>query len=368
MTATPTATGGIIDELEGRFFEKSVSQQADALRRVADLFVAGAPDFSDAQLAVFDEVLLRLTRQIETFARVAIAERLAIHPNAPPRLMNQLAFDEAIDVARPVLSQSAALTEATLVEVARRRGQEHMLAIATRATIPEGVTDVLVARGDDEVALTAARNRGARFSSYGFDRLAERAQGDEALALGFFERDDVPRQHLVKLYVNATELVRQRLETVDRRRAAEIGKIVTEVADNMQAMSRAASQAYRAALAKVHGLWQAGALTEERLAEFAAGRRFEDAVVALSLLADLPIQVVERALAASHADLVLLIARATGFSWPTTRLLLRLKSPGGECTPGSLEDAQANFDKLRAETARKAINFYRLREKTAGAK
>jgi hypothetical protein len=66
--------------------------------------------------------------------------------------------------------------------------------------------------------------------------------------------------------------------------------------------------------------------------------------------------------------MVLLIARAAGFSWPTTRLLLRLKSPGGEVTPRSLEEAQANFARLRAETAIKAINFYRLREKAAGGK
>jgi len=360
-----TAAAGVIDELEGRFFEKSVGQQADALRRVADLFVGGAPDFNDEQLKVFDEVLLRLTRQIETFARVALAERLSIHPNAPPRLMNQLALDNEIDVARPVLSQSAALTEATLIEVARHRGQEHLLAITRRAGISEDVTDVLVERGDERVALSTVRNPGARFSVHGFDRLAERAQDSEPLAVGFFERDDVPRQHLVKLYVNATELVRRRLEAIDRRRAGEIGKIVTEVADTMQAMSRAGSQAYRAALARVHSLWQAGALGEDRLAEFAVARRFEDAVVALSLLAELPIQVIERALAASHPDMVLLIARATGFGWPTTRLLLRLKSPGGEATPRSLDEAQINFNKLRAETARKAINFYRLREKTA---
>ena len=363
-----TAATGIINELEGRFFEKSVSQQADALRRVADLFVAGATDFGDEQLKVFDEVLLRLTRQIETFARVALAERLAIHPNAPPRLMNQLALDDEIDVARPVLSQSAALTEATLIEVARHRGQDYMLAISERATIPEGVTDILVERGDERVALSTVRNPGARFSSHGFDALAERSRGDEALAIGFFEREDVPRQHLVQLFVNATELVRKRLEAIDRRRAGEIGRIVAEVAGNVQAMSRAASQAYRAALSRVHSLWQTGALTEDRLAEYAAARRFEEAVVALSLLADLPVQVIERSLAASHPDMVLLIARAAAFSWPTTRLLLRLKSPGGECAPRSLEDAQASFDKLRAETARKAINFYRLREKAAAAR
>ncbi|MDR3468084.1 MAG: DUF2336 domain-containing protein [Xanthobacteraceae bacterium] len=357
---------GIIDELEDRFFEKSVGQQADVLRRVADLLVAGQADYGDAQLAVFDDVLLRLTRQIETVARVALAERLAIHPNAPPRLMNHLALDGEIDVARPVLAYSPALTEATLVDVARHRGQEHMLAISARAAIPEGVTDVLVERGDGRVALNTVRNPGARFSPHGLDTLTERSRADEALAIGFFERDDVPRQHLVKLYVNATALVRERLETVDRRRADEIRKIVDEVAGDMQTLSRAASQNYRAALSRVHSLKQAGALTEDRLAEFAASRRFEETVVALSLIADLPVQVIERAVAASHPDMVLLIARAVGLAWPTTRLIMRLKFPGGEGSRQDIEDAQANFNKLRAETARKAINFYRLREKSAG--
>lgn len=360
-----TATAGIIDELEGRFFEKTVSQQADALRRVADLFVAGTASHDDAQLAVFDEVLLRLTRQIETLARVALAERLAIHPNAPPRLMNQLALDETIDVARPVLSHSAALTDATLVEVASHASQDHLLAITERVSISEGVTDVLVERGNDAVALGTVRNRGARFSAGGYGGLVARAQANEELAIGFFEREDVPRQHLVQLFVNATDIVRKRLEGIDRRRAGEIGRIVAEVAGNMQEMSRAASLGYRAALARVHTLKQAGGLDEQKLAEFAMARRFEETVVALALLADLPIQVVERAVAASHADIVLMISRAIGLSWPTTRLLLRLRTSEEE-GGANLAEAEAGFARLRPETARKAINFYRLREKTAG--
>ncbi len=361
MTVAP----GIIDDLEGRFFEKSVGQQADALRRVADLFVAGQSDYDDEQLQVFDEVLLRLTRQIETVARVTLAERLAIHPNAPPRLMNQLALDEEIDVARPVLAHSAAVSDETLIEAARGSGQDRMLAISGREAIAEAVTDILLDRGDAAVALNTVRNPGARISAQGFDRLAERSTADEALAIGFFERENVPRQHLVKLFVNATEVVRSRLETIDRRRAVEIGKIVAEVAGSMQSMSRAASQNYRAALARVHSLQLAGELDEDRLVEFAAARRFDDAAVALSLLAGLQIQIVARALAASHPDMVLLLAKAIGLSWPTTRAVLRLKSPSGECAPHDLEAAQANFNKLRTETARKAINFYRLREKTA---
>jgi len=359
-----TGALNIIDDLEGKFFEKSVGQQADALRRVADLFVSGQADYDDAQLQVFDEVLLRLTRQIETVARVTLAERLSIHPNAPPRLMNQLARDDEIDVARPVLSHSAALSEDTLVEVARGKGQQHMLAISAREAISEGVTDILLDRGDSAVALNTVRNPGARISAHGFDRLSERSTADETLAIGFFERENVPRQHLVKLFVNATDVVRKRLETIDRRRAAEIGRIVAEVAGGMQAMSRAASQDYRAALARVHSLKVAGELDEDRLAEFAAARRFDDTAVALSLMAGLQIQVVERALAASHADMVLLLAKAIGLSWPTTRAILRLKSTTGDVSPHALEDAQANFSKLRTETARKAINFYRLREKT----
>src|SRR5262249_56900732 len=115
-------------------------------------------------------------------ARAALAERLAAVPNAPPTAVRTLAFDDAIDVAGPVLKGSERLDNVTLVENASSKSQQHLLAISQRKSLSETVTDVLVERGNREVALSTARNAGAKFSEAGYVRLIKRSEGDDELA------------------------------------------------------------------------------------------------------------------------------------------------------------------------------------------
>jgi len=95
----------LLEQLDG-FARRDIRKRADALRRVADLFVSGAGRFSEEQIALFDEVMGRLLVEIDQSARAAFGRRLAQIAAAPPRVMRGLALDDAIDVAAPVLSQS----------------------------------------------------------------------------------------------------------------------------------------------------------------------------------------------------------------------------------------------------------------------
>ena len=87
-----------------------------------------------------------------------------------------LASDDDITVAGPVLKLAPRLTEADLVDLAKTKSQAHLQAISARKVLGEAVTDVLVRRGDREVARSVADNRGARISETGFFRLVERAE------------------------------------------------------------------------------------------------------------------------------------------------------------------------------------------------
>src|SRR5437870_524561 len=116
-------------------------RRAEMLRRVTDLFIVGSPDFSANEIGLFDEVLGRLIADIESSARAMLAERLAPIANAPRGTLCKLALDDSIDVAGPVLVQSGCLDDATLVEAATRRSQEHLLAISRRHALSEAVTD-----------------------------------------------------------------------------------------------------------------------------------------------------------------------------------------------------------------------------------
>jgi uncharacterized protein (DUF2336 family) len=99
-----------------------------------------------------------LIDHIETSAKTLLSNRLAPIDTAPPLTIRALAFDDVIEVAGPVLSQSARLDDKTLIENARSKSQAHLMAISTRKVLSGAVTDVLVQRGNDEVVQSTVNN------------------------------------------------------------------------------------------------------------------------------------------------------------------------------------------------------------------
>ena len=111
-----------------------------------------------------------------------------------------------------MLSQSARLDDDALIEIARSKSQAHLLAISTRKSLSDAVTDVLVLRGNDEVIQSTVNNPGAEFSERGFTRLVNRAEGDDDLATCLGLRPSMPRHLYLKLLARASATVRERLE------------------------------------------------------------------------------------------------------------------------------------------------------------
>ncbi len=146
-----TVQQSMIDELEAAIAPSGVARRAEMLRRVTDLFLLGSSRFSEDEIELFDDVMGRLCVEIETAARVALAASLADVPNAPRRLMHKLAQDDAHDVAAPVLTKSNRLEDDGLIEIARTKGQGHLLAISNRDALSDALTDVLIERGDQAV-------------------------------------------------------------------------------------------------------------------------------------------------------------------------------------------------------------------------
>src|SRR5580692_10716798 len=177
-----TAALLLIPELEDVIQNGTRAKRADTLQRITVLFLGGASRYGDEQINLFDDVFGLLIAEIETKARAELSNRLAPVPNAPVKVLRTLADDDDIAVAGPVLKLAPRLAEADLVDVARTKSQAHLQAISARNGLGEAVTDILVRRGDREVARNVAANRGARISEVGFFRLVKRAENDGILA------------------------------------------------------------------------------------------------------------------------------------------------------------------------------------------
>ena len=75
------AQASLITELE-RATHSGEHDCAVTLRRVTDLFLAGADRFSEDQVLLFENVLGFLVQRIETRARAELSTRLALVGNA----------------------------------------------------------------------------------------------------------------------------------------------------------------------------------------------------------------------------------------------------------------------------------------------
>ena len=355
------AAADLIDELEAAAASKDLRRQSQVMRRVTDLFVANDSLLKANQAALFEDVMERLLGVVDARVRAEFGARLATVPNAPAGTLRLLALDEAIEVAGPVLEQAEGLLEATLLETAQTRSQRHLLAISRRTSVPVAVTDVLVDRGNDEVVRTAAGNAGARFSDAGVASLSTRAANDPELACRLWSRADLPRERLLRLVEGASREVIARLVASDDSKAELFRDLVAEAAKRVRDAVRQNSGQYAAALTRVEDLNRAGKLDEAQLKQFAEENAFDAVLVALSLKCDLPIALVERALADKRLDQLLVFAKAAELSWDTMRaILLMLKL-------GDINVQRDLFARLQSKTAKTALQYYRLRNRASQA-
>src|SRR5207247_9908747 len=143
---------------------------------------------------------------------------------------------------------------------AKTQSQLRLAAVAQRKSLSEAVTDVLVTRGDRQVAHSVAKNAGARFSDAGFRMLVKRSAGDEALALQVGSRPDLPRQHFLRLLEQASATVRARLSAENPTAGAAVEGVVDEVVGGIRSETRKVSSRYAAAVAEVEVIKKAGRL------------------------------------------------------------------------------------------------------------
>ena len=359
------AAGTIIDELEQAIGRSPSDRQAETLRKMTELFLADAARYTETQVSLFDNVIMRLSQAMETAVRRDLAERLATVDKPPPGVLRSLACDEAIDVARPVLRQASSLDDAFLADVAETASQAHMEAIASRSRVSETVTDVLVRRGNDRVALVIAANDGAAFSASGYDRLVARARDDDVLAECVGLRKDVPAHLFRAILDSAADDVQKRLlSSIAARHRAEVRSALAGIAGRIAHVTGAERPDRETVLAEVTVLYRRRALGEAEIRLYAEEGRFEETICSLAVICRVPPDMVERLFLGERPDPVLILARAAGLTWATLlpMLKLRLTAP---MAPAAAEQARESYDKLTASTAQRVLRFWQVRGQTA---
>jgi len=358
----------LLDELQTALSHGTVARRVETLRRVTDLFLNGAVDYSDEQIALFDDVFQCLMRHIEASAKALLARRLAPVDSAPPATIRTLAFDDLIEVAAPVLSQSERLDDEALIETARNKSQAHLMAISTRATLSGAVTDVLILRGNDEVVHSTVNNPGAEFTERGYGRLVARAEGDDNLATCIGLRPQIPRHHYLKLIAKASATVRARLEAAHPPPLArDVSAAVREATRRARSAPSAVTRETAIAHALVKSLYDDGRLDEQQVAAFAEAGKFDETNAAIAALANVPVAVAETMMVESRAEGVLILAKVSGFSWSTVKAIINMRDDLGGMDRTDLEACRQTYERLRTSTAQQVLRFHRMQQMTAPA-
>jgi uncharacterized protein (DUF2336 family) len=355
------APASLLPELEDVVQHGTAERRAETLRRITGLFLDGAVNFNDEHVALFDDVIGCLIEEIEAKALAELARLLAPVANAPAGVVLKLAKNDDIAVAGPVLKQ-ATLADPDLMHIAETKGQAHLLALSARMGINEALSDILVNRGDREVARSIATNQQARLSEQAFTRLVQRAEQDGVLAEKVGLRTDIPPRLFRQLLMQASDVVQKRLLAQAKPDTqAEIRRVLAKVTDEVAA--KAAPRNYAAALAAVRALHKERKLSEADIAGFAKAGKYEETIAALATLCAVPVEVVDRLMSGERADPVLILARAAGFGWPTVREIISAR-PGTKPSAQVLDAAFENFERLTAATAQRVVRFWQVRQGT----
>ena len=356
------SSGSLISQLENAVKNGTPERRVEMLRRVTDLFLGDSQRLTEAQVAVFDDVLIHLTQRIETKALVQLSNCLAAVDNAPIEAVRRLSRDDEVAVAAPVISRSNRLSEQDLLEIAQSKSQGHLVAMSGRSSLQQSVTDLLIERGNSEVHRTLALNAGAQLSEFGFTSLLRKSHGDEVLTESLGLRLDIPVQLLTQLLARATDRVRARLLAATKPESKE--KVLQALASIGRDVVRHAAgpRDFTAAEGLVETLNRQGKLNEAALTDFVQQGKYEEMTATLALFCNVKCQTVEQILKNVKNESVVIVCKAAKLSWPAARLVLENRFAHHMLSQQELDTAKDAFLELSEPVAQRTIRFMQVEE------
>jgi len=299
--------------------------RVDLARKIARLTPGLGAEQQERLREMTYEALEILVRDQVPHVRQVIAEVLKDVADAPPAVIRSLARDSEIVVAEPVLQFSPVLSDEDLLGIIRNSPIPGALAaIARRARVPADVSDAIGASPDADAIAALLENPSAQIREETLDRLIERAPDFATWHRALVLRPLLPRNAARKLAhfvaANLLSLLAERRDldpgTMKEVRSAVMRRLRDEEkAKPAAAVPRpsGAGPAGSETLARARKLHSSGALSESVVVT-ALGNDRNFARAALAVLGNLPLELVDRVLAAHSAKGVTAVAWRCGLS------------------------------------------------------
>lgn len=344
----------LLRELEHSLGAWNEVRRSSALHEIASTFVGSEARLNQAQIEVFDQVIVRFLTTSKVPARIRLAEQLVAAKRGPSSTIRRLAHDE-IDVARPLLRSSIVLGDQDLMAVALARGETHALAITERQVISPLLSGALLTSGSEKVCLALAANLGAKLATDQLSALVRISPGRQELQDALGRRHDLNDDHSCAL----VEATRRTVKFDIARTLANLDP--AEFADLTPCDPEEILPPDPSVVAAiVERLAETGLLTDRTVADFAASGRRDEAVAVIARLTGLHKNSIVDLISRQDADTLLMIGRALDWGWENTRAIFSIFDPPVSDQAKMLRH-QRTFDGLAASTAQKAFQFMRSR-------
>lgn len=347
--------------------EPSSDKRRELLEGVAELFFDAPEEHNPREAELFGDVLAMAAKRVEMDVRRRLAERLADTPSAPKHLVGMLANDR-IEVARPLLMKSGVLEDADLLEIVRRHGQGHMLAVSMRPKVSEEVANALVERGDASVLESLARNEGAELSRDALESLVARSESEERLRQPLVTRADLPPDLMHEMFWWVSRALREYIVTKAQMDPKAVDALLAEA----QASFRSEIEAREATLSRAEGairrMARLGQLKPDYLVQLLRQGSVQEFVFGFAWLVDVDPQTARRIAFDPGREAVAVACRAAEFPLQSFSSIVLLLDTLAQRDGGKPKKMSAVaqlielYNKLPIDAARRAMRFWRLKK------
>ena len=327
-----------------------------ALSQITKLFLSRAHGLAGDQVALFDDVVVRLIGHVDTPSLAQLSQQLSDSKCMLPYAARLLALhgDEAVWL--PIL-KSILLAPELILEVTQLGGPKHRLAIARRHTVDPAVSEALMQFADSAINNALAENLGAKLLEADWVRLVQKSENDAPLAQKLARRSDLPEALKRK--------VRARLEDARMRHLNAMPTVMREQIANTIATAGAAKSTassepppdYAAAKAQLVELNRKGKLNDSTINRFAVRGEYTNIVAALSLKTGSPVDAILPLIASDNVEGLVLACKASRLDWATASAIVRHRPGQSPIGPGELDKAKKTFDEFSLSAAQRTVRF-----------
>ena len=206
--------------------DPSPDSRADAAAKIATHYDAAA-DFAEHEKKLAEEIFSIMCKDAEVRVRQALASNLKDCPFLPREIALDLAHDvDAVSV--PMLTYSTVLSEEDLIEIVRSQGEEKQKAIASRASVSEGLSDALIDTNNETVVGTLVANNGAEISTPSMQRVLDEFGDSDLVKNGMVNRPFLPVEVTERLMTMVSVQLQQQLITRHELSAEQISDLILQ--------------------------------------------------------------------------------------------------------------------------------------------